>query len=193
MAAAWQSSSAPPPPSLAQLAILPLNGLGGAAAFEAAAAAAASAPSGDAPFTSAAFDEADEEASERRLAATVLGGAPFVVDLAELRAGAAGSGSSSGGSPASFGAVADVAFLHGYGYAPALALLEHRVLTSASRLGSAAHTAVLSVVAVDAAEARVTAVWGRDGLPHDCFGLVPVPAPAGAALRGARDGGREGS
>ena len=175
----------PPPhsPTLAQLAILPLNGLGGAAAFEAAA-AAASAASDDAPFTSAAFDEAEAEASERRLAAAVLGGAPFIVDLSELRAGAAGS-SGAGGSPAGFGAVADVAFLHGYGYAPALALLEHRVLTSASRLGSAAHTAVLSVVALDAAEARVTPVWGRDGLPHDCFGLVPVPAPAGASPRSA--------
>lgn len=161
-------------PPILQLAVLPLNGHGGLSAFEAASGGGASvvAESG------LEYEEAAAEAGTQRLSAAILGGPPFIVDLAELR-GAPAAGGAVATSSSGFAIVSDVAFLHGYGYAPALAVLEKRVLTSASRLGSAAHTTHLSVVAVDAAERRATFLWGRDGLPHDCSGLAPVPAPIG--------------
>jgi hypothetical protein len=105
----------------------------------------------------------------------------------------------------SFAIVADITFLHGFGYCPAIAILEHRcapsslqehvvgggavsnsdffcvsrVLTIASRLASAAHTGNLSVISVDSTERKGTILWQRDGLPHDAYALEPVPSPAG--------------
>lgn len=155
-----------------QLAVLPLSGLGGAAIFEPSGAVGAEALDAT---TTLSFEEAEAEAADRRLASAVLGGSPYIIDLAEVREATAHL---AGGAP-SFATVADAAFLHGYGYAPALAVLERRVLTSASRLGSAAHTSLLTVLALDAAEQRATFVWGRDALPHDCFALVPAPTPVG--------------
>ena len=145
-----------------------MNGHGGAAIFEPLGGAASAG-------TDLSIDDAAADEAERRVCAAVLGGPPFILDLAVLREATVGA---VGGAQA-FAVVSDATFLHGYGYTPALALLESRVLTSASRLGSAAHTAQLTVFAIDVSEQRATFIWRRDSLPHDCFSLVAVPAPVG--------------